>query len=414
MWLLNTANAELHHFASPDEVPDGYAILSHAWGEDEQTFQDLKRISKRCKLSAEALKKTESPRKDTSLPDHAPSESIPDTRRSSFFDFIRFPASTKRKEVPDSADDAPEEGGATKKPRLEDDDLSAAAALALAVTYDPTHPHCADLSTNPRDLVGRKLQQFCIVAEQHGYRWAWADTCCIDKTSSAELEEAINSMWTYYALAEVCYVYLADVPSKPSLALNNSEGPFARSRWHKRGWTLQELIAPRTLVFMSCDWERLGTKAELADCLAQITHVPASVLTFRKALADVSVAQRMSWAADRKTTRLEDEAYCLMGIFNINMPTLYGEGGKAFYRLQEEIMRTYIDTSILAWGEPSKVDVKAPASRAKPAHDCTAEGHHLLASSPRAFKDCSRVTFDSKSKVSTVRLPHSSVLTQHF
>ncbi|PIL27100.1 hypothetical protein GSI_10240 [Ganoderma sinense ZZ0214-1] len=212
---------------------------------------------------------------------------------------------------------------------------------------------CAEDGTNPRDLVCDKVRAFCVLAERAGHEWGWADMCCIDKTSSTELSEAIVSMYRYYSLAEVCYAYLRDVPttSEDDLRGPDSESAFRASRWHKRGWTLQELIAPSLVLFLSCTWEILGSKADLADLLEEITRVPAAVLRLEDEHSAHCVAARMSWAADRETTRPEDEVYCLMGIFGIFMPPLYGEGKNAFLRLQEEIMKQVDDPSIFAWGD---------------------------------------------------------------
>ena len=200
--------------------------------------------------------------------------------------------------------------------------------------------------TNARSYLTEKIQRFLIQSEQDGFDWGWADTCCIDKTSSAELTEAINSMFYYYSHSEICYAYLSDVHSD----CDANSWSFQESRWHKRGWTLQELIAPKHVVFVREDWYRLGTKYELAYTLQRVFNMPpASVLRFEEDISDMSIAQRMSWAARRDTTRVEDEAYCLFGLFDVNMPTLYGEGRNAFYRLQEALMNTSPDTSIFAW-----------------------------------------------------------------
>ncbi|PIL27090.1 hypothetical protein GSI_10230 [Ganoderma sinense ZZ0214-1] len=210
---------------------------------------------------------------------------------------------------------------------------------------------CAEDGTNPRDFVHDKVREFCILAERGGHEWGWADMCCIDKTSSTELSEAIVSMYRYYSLAEVCYVYLRDVPTASEDDLWRPKSAFRESRWHRRGWTLQELIAPSLVLFLSCTWEILGAKAGLGDLLEEITRVPAAVLRLADEPSDHCVAARMSWAANRETTRPEDEAYCLMGIFGIFMPPLYGEGRNAFLRLQEEILRQIDDPSIFAWGD---------------------------------------------------------------
>ncbi|KAM7192503.1 Heterokaryon incompatibility protein (HET) domain containing protein [Naviculisporaceae sp. PSN 640] len=195
-----------------------------------------------------------------------------------------------------------------------------------------------------------KIVQSCALlgAEKANQKFMWIDTCCIDKSSSAELSESINSMFNWYRDATVCYAYLEDVSGTDSMEA------FRGSRWFKRGWTLQELIAPVHVEFLSKEWKSLGSRRDLASEISNITSIDARLLLRTSlhldfGLHDFSVATRMSWAAGRKTTRVEDVAYCLMGIFNINMPLLYGEGQKAFLRLQEEIVKAYNDQSILAW-----------------------------------------------------------------
>jgi hypothetical protein len=192
-----------------------------------------------------------------------------------------------------------------------------------------------------------KISRFCDRAAQDGFAYAWIDTCCINKESSAELSEAINSMFRWYKLAAVCYAYLADVPAN-----NDRPGLFAdfkQSQWFDRGWTLQELLAPSNLVFLANDWTDIGWKHELSPWIHEITGIDESVLVGSSAPQDFSIAKRMSWASGRVTTRIEDLAYCLMGIFNVNMPLLYGEGDKAFIRLQEEIMKDSDDQTLFAW-----------------------------------------------------------------
>ncbi|CDO75834.1 hypothetical protein BN946_scf184951.g32 [Trametes cinnabarina] len=196
--------------------------------------------------------------------------------------------------------------------------------------------------------VSAKIRECCALARRHGYRSVWIDSCCIDKTSSTELSEAINSMYEWYAAADVCFAYLEDVSDDHDPRLRDSA--FRRSRWFTRGWTLQELIAPAIVMFLSKEWRPLGTKASLADLVEEMTGIDHAILTHEKALDSISVARRMSWAAKRQTTRQEDKAYSLMGIFGINMPTIYGEGDDAFRRLQEEILRHVPDQSIFAWG----------------------------------------------------------------
>jgi hypothetical protein len=191
-----------------------------------------------------------------------------------------------------------------------------------------------------------KIQQCCKLAAEDGFEYAWVDTCCIDKMSSAELSEAINSMFRWYEHSEVCYVYLSDVPSEEDP--QKAASAFSRSRWFTRGWTLQEIIAPSNVIFYGRDWEEVGTKSTLLSTISEITGIHADVLAGGD-LETFSIAQRMSWASTRDTSRMEDLAYCLMGLFSVHMPMIYGEGKRAFIRLQEEIMKTSDDHTIFAW-----------------------------------------------------------------
>ncbi|KAM5447328.1 hypothetical protein MaudCBS49596_006092 [Microsporum audouinii] len=191
----------------------------------------------------------------------------------------------------------------------------------------------------------KKLTASCAQALLDGFDYIWVDTCCIDKTSSAELSEALNSMYQWYRRAEVCYAYLFDV-EEDSVTDGSS---FYNSAWFTRGWTLQELIAPATVEFFNGAWERLGTKVDLKEAIYNITGIHRDVLTGMLDLQSFSIAQRMSWAARRTTAKVEDMAYSLLGIFDINMPMLYGEGEKAFLRLQEEIMKQSDDHTLFAW-----------------------------------------------------------------
>lgn len=207
-----------------------------------------------------------------------------------------------------------------------------------------------------------KIRRSCEIAAQLGFTYIWIDTCCIDKTSSAELSEAINSMFQWYEKAEVCIAFLEDFSSADDPTTASSE--FERCRWFSRGWTLQELIAPPELLFYSKEWKLIGTRAFLKTVIAKVSRVPDVMLEAhangqRQRLDDFSVAEKMSWAANRATTRPEDLAYCLLGIFDINMPLLYGEGrAKAFRRLQEEIIRSTNDDSIYAWSYPEEQSKK--------------------------------------------------------
>jgi hypothetical protein len=219
----------------------------------------------------------------------------------------------------------------------------------------------------------RKLEGCCKKAQSDGFQWVWIDTCCIDKSSSAELSEAINSMYQWYMKSQICYAYMEDV---------HSEEDFSRSRWFKRGWTLQELIAPSFVEFYTVEWVEIGTKMSLAENVSRITAIDESVLEDSSQMAKINIASRMSWASERETTRIEDQAYCLMGLFGINMPLLYGEGRRAFHRLQEEIMKMHEDYTLFAWADPGA----SMAGHCNPVESLTS--YHLdgiLAESPRSF-----------------------------
>jgi hypothetical protein len=226
-----------------------------------------------------------------------------------------------------------------------------------------------DFPTIPDPLVQAKAgyQKVCFASRQSiadGYAYLWIDTCCIDKSSSAELSEAINSMYQWYQQAGVCYAYVEDV----QIGL---EG-FGESRWFTRGWTLQELLAPSEVIFFGSGWTRLATRTELAPQIIEVTGIDGYTILNPDELRNQSIAQRMSWASRRETTRLEDEAYCLLGIFGVSMPLLYGEGQNAFIRLQEEILKISVDQSLFAWSlDP----------------DESLGQRGILAQSPNNFKD---------------------------
>jgi hypothetical protein len=200
-----------------------------------------------------------------------------------------------------------------------------------------------ELTKGPRKTkAGYRKLRFC--AEQaalDGLQYFWVDTCCIDKSNNTELSEAIISMFRWYRNATKCYVYLADVSTNMQNPTNPSsqswEPAFQQSRWFTRGWTLQELIASPSVEFFSSEGKLLGSKKSLEQQVHKITGIAVKVLQ-GCALSVFSVAERLSWAEFRETKREEDKAYSLLGIFNVKMPLLYGEGTEsAFRRLQEEI-----------------------------------------------------------------------------
>lgn len=225
-----------------------------------------------------------------------------------------------------------------------------------------------------------KIYRAAVTAVDYKFKWLWCDTCCIDKTSSAELSEAINSMYRWYRGSDLCLAQLSDFPS--------FDVPiFTQSVWFTRAWTLQELIAPPKLIFFDNTWKSIGTKHQLVDAIAQRTRIDRDVLNGDKRLEKITVAQRMSWAADRVAGRTEDIAYSLLGIFDVNMPMLYGEGKKAFLRLQEEIMQRSADQSIFVWfpaGDSSTIGLRQTG--------------HLFATSPADFAQCHRLQQQNQKK----------------
>jgi hypothetical protein len=213
-----------------------------------------------------------------------------------------------------------------------------------------------------------KISEFCSLPSHSGYRYAWVDTCCINKGNSSELAEAINSMYMWYKQSALCVVYLEDVPRKS----------FEKSEWFDRGWTLQELIAPKAVSFFDHQWTHVGTKLELLDTLSERARIPKDVLSNDAEPSSYSVAQRMSWASQRVTKRLEDRAYSLLGLFGVNMPMIYGEREKAFLRLQQHIVRMSKDESIFAWVMEHDIDPSRKFSS-------------IYASSPEAFRDSGNI-----------------------
>ncbi|PVH75187.1 HET-domain-containing protein, partial [Cadophora sp. DSE1049] len=231
-----------------------------------------------------------------------------------------------------------------------------------------------------------KILGSTIQAAKHGCDYVWIDTCCIDKTSSAELSEAINSMFRWYRKSKVCFAYLEDATPPPSPRPAICFLP--NSRWFKRGWTLQELVAPTTVHFYDSSWNEIGEKRQLEKEIFEITGIDSDVLHNHKALYTKSIARRMSWASRRETTRTEDIAYCLMGVFDINMPLLYGEGERAFIRLQEAIIQSNYDHSLFAWNHHFPNTLFGTMVER---NDAPLLGVGLLAPHPVAFKKSANI-----------------------
>lgn len=204
-----------------------------------------------------------------------------------------------------------------------------------------------DLTISRKKAGFKKIAFMCNEAKSTGIDYAWVDTCCIDKSSSAELSEAINSMFRWYGKAKICYAYLSDVNLAPD---NDPEGLLKNSRWFTRGWTLQELLAPSLVVFFDSNWRSIGDKKSYCNTISYITGIDNAVLLDSSKIFRELYVTRMFWAAKRKTIRPEDIAYCLMGILDVHMPLLYGEGNRAFRRLQHELFKLNSSHSLLTWG----------------------------------------------------------------
>ncbi|KAG2033625.1 hypothetical protein BDR03DRAFT_660306 [Suillus americanus] len=267
---------------------------------------------------------------------------------------------------------------------------------STTVEDEPTYDHIKG-KENIYDLKSppgiEKLQQFCKVAKENQFRWAWSDTCCIDKSNNVELQESIISMFSWYRLSSVTIVHLSDVIDEES---------FRNSVWFTRGWTLQELIAPRLVWFYKKDWtpyidskQNHKNDPHVIEIISEITSIGATDLNefvpgLHVGSDESEVKKRMSWLASRKTAKVEDMAYCMMGIFGVHMPVMYGERENAFVRLQKEVMNLTDDLSLFDWvGKPSEL-------------------HSYFASHPSCFANHRAGSESSLSKLSHPQLLQAS------
>lgn len=250
-------------------------------------------------------------------------------------------------------------------------DASAIKYAVLSHRWGAADDEVSFADMNSKDFSQKKgfakLEGFCKKALELGYSYGWDDTCCIKKDGPNEVTESINRMYRWYQGSGICIVYLEDVLGKRMM----------ESEWFGRGWTLQELIGPKAVFFYNREWNLIGKKSELLAELSNKTKIPEDILGHATSPSTCSVAQRMSWAAEKRTTKQEDRAYSLLGIFNVSMPLLYGEREQAFRRLQRAIIQQSKDQSIFAWAMGIEVDQR------------TATG--LLAPSPSSFVKCSDV-----------------------
>ncbi|KAL4081386.1 hypothetical protein V8B97DRAFT_17785 [Scleroderma yunnanense] len=241
----------------------------------------------------------------------------------------------------------------------------------------------AKIGIQERDQVRRRygyrqILNSCEQAKRDRYEWLWVDACCIDRRNAAEVVEANNATYRWFENSSICYVYLDDV-SGTSLPTGRDDEKYSTSNgwpeWFSRAWTLQEMIAPSNVQFFNSHWQPIGDKKTLSHTLSRITGVPQHILSDGLSGNRPCVAQIMSWAADRKTFRDEDRTYSLLGLLDVNMPMLYGEGEKAFHRLQLEIIRTSNDQSIFAWEF----------------NGGTRRTGSILADDPSFFRDCNKM-----------------------
>jgi hypothetical protein len=208
-----------------------------------------------------------------------------------------------------------------------------------------------------------KLQSFCRIAREAHYRWAWVDTCCINKNNNTEVQKSLNSMFVWYRHSALTIVYLSDV--SPS----SKAGALAKSAWNGRGWTVQEFLAPKVILFYQSNWtlyldDRSSNHKESTAIMQELedaTGIDAGTLVaFRPGMTNAR--EKLQWVSTRVTTLEEDVAYSLFGIFDISLPVIYGEKQNALGRLLQEIVAQSGDITALDWvGKPSEFNSCLPA-----------------------------------------------------
>ncbi|OAX35521.1 hypothetical protein K503DRAFT_364265 [Rhizopogon vinicolor AM-OR11-026] len=209
-----------------------------------------------------------------------------------------------------------------------------------------------------------KSQSFCKTARDAGYRWAWIDTCCIDQTNNVEVQQSVNSMFLWYRHAALTIIYLSDVPR------SSKSGALAMSIWNKRGWTVQEFLAPKVVLFYQHDWTLYldDRSPNHKDCpaimreLGDATGIDAQALgAFYPGMR--GARDKLQWVSRRVTTLQEDVAYSLFGIFDVHLAVIYGEKKhNALGRLLQEVVAQSGDITCLDWvGKSSEFNSCLPA-----------------------------------------------------
>lgn len=371
-----------------------YAILSHRWGGHELLFKDLQDVpSIPLPVIRQAIDKCNSG--DSVLLDGEPSHLWLIEKMNEY----------------DARSDS--HSLDNKKTNSDQPDCPLIDTLFELVTQ-------RRIASRPVDSGFRKLVHFCYHSlHEHKCEFAWMDTCCIDKSSSAELDESIRSMFNWYKTSAICIIYLGSTRCE-----GGKIDAIVKDPWFTRGWTLQELLGPTASKFYDKDWKTIfpgsndkrsndkldgkisssrddedesefdedvlnafslprGANAKhysdlerFLHAISRFTDIPVdSILQFKPGLDDAR--KRLSWVSKRQTTRIEDHAYCMIGMLDVTMPIAYGEGHNAFYRLQEAIIRNSNDRSLFIWCGRS------------------AMSSTMLASSPSAFSsECNTITWN--------------------
>lgn len=242
-----------------------------------------------------------------------------------------------------------------------------------------------------------KIRGACQIARAKGIRWMWIDTCCLDKSSTAEISEFLNSMFQWYRDAKLCITYLSDVVRKGDGREDFSDEGGRPSVWFSRGWALQELLAPRHLEFFDKNWDPIGDRAELAEQIEKTTNIQSKYLKGETEGEDpraACIAMKFSWIANRQTERDEDMAYSILGLCGVTMGPQYGEGWGAFMRLQKELLSISGDESLFAWKMAEADAGLKLLSRvySQQQEDWRENEWGLLAPRPEFFKECGQMT----------------------
>ncbi|KAI9570056.1 hypothetical protein HD554DRAFT_429967 [Boletus coccyginus] len=219
--------------------------------------------------------------------------------------------------------------------------------------HEPTFQMVENISIYglPKSPENSKVQMFCELVQSLRFHWAWSDTCCVNQQDKGVQQESVVAMFRWYRAASLTIVHLLGVLSE-----SQEIGCLWRSIWNTRGWTYQEYIASMVVQFYTEDWKPyLGLDifnhkespiilSEMEQAMNFATH---ELATLQPGLE--RVREKLYLASRRRTTREEDVAYSLFGIFKVPIPVIYGEGNQAVGRLLEYILTRSDNVTILAW-----------------------------------------------------------------